>query len=122
LTTGAVIEFHRGRPQHRDGFDIVRFREIEARRHPGIAWRPPIGFPARLELKRDAAEQHRAAARARQQPDRGIAVPLPWRRIPGVDLVRQGRHKYGSGQAERGPQGNYDGHETSLQAGKVANH
>ena len=41
---------------------------------------------------------------------------------PAWTSVARDDATYGSGQAERGPQGNYDDHETSLQAGKAANH
>ena len=72
-----VVELLRGRPQNRHRFDIVGFREVKARRYAGIAGGAPICLPSRLELEGDAAEQHRAAARARQQPHRGMPVLLP---------------------------------------------
>ena len=90
IAAGAVVKFRRSRPQHGDGLDIFRFGEIETRRHAGIARRPPIGFPSRLQLKGDTAQQHCPAARSRQQPDRGMSIPLPWRGILGAGLDGQG--------------------------------
>ena len=106
VAAGAVVEFHRRRPQNRHGLDIFRFGEIEARRHAGIAGRAPVGLPAGLQLEGDAAEQDRAAARARQQPDRGVPVALPGRGILGAGLDRKRGRKYGCGEAERGAHGN----------------
>jgi hypothetical protein len=127
VAAGAVVELHRRRPQHGHGFDIFRFGEVEARWYAGIAGGTPVGFPSRLQRKSDAAHQHRAAARARQQPDRGMAIALPRRRILGTRLDRQRRSKQGcdegaQGNAEVGAQGNCDHHQTSLQAGPVPNH
>jgi len=81
MATRAVVKFHRGRPQNGHGFDIFRLGKVETRRNAGIARRAPVGFPSRLELKGDAAEQHRAAARSRQKPDRRVSIPLPSRGV-----------------------------------------
>jgi hypothetical protein len=81
LTAGAIVELLRRRPQYGDRIDIVGFGKIEPRRHAGIAGVAPIGMPARGELDGDAAEHHRAAARASHQPQLGVAIDLPRRGI-----------------------------------------
>ena len=110
MAAGAVIELGRRRPQNGHGLDIVRFGKVEAWRHAGISSRAPIGFPSRLQLEGDAAEQHRAAARTRQQPDRGVSIPQPGRRILGARLDRERRQKQDCGEAERGAHGNHHDH------------
>ncbi|MGY3294770.1 hypothetical protein ACVWWP_007837 [Bradyrhizobium sp. LM3.6] len=89
MAAGAVVELQRRRPHHRHRFDIVRLREIEARRNAGIARHAPIGFPAGLDLEGDTAEQDGAAARSREQPHRGMSVTLPRRCVVGMGRKRQ---------------------------------
>jgi hypothetical protein len=110
LSAGAIIEPGRRRPQNGHGLDIVRFGKVEAWRHTGISSRTPIGFPPRLQLEGDAAEQNGTAARTRQKPDSGVSIPQPGRRILGARLDREGRQKQGCGEAERGSHGNHRDH------------
>ena len=119
---GTVVEFGWSRPQNSHRFDIFRFGEIKTRRNAGIAGAPPVGFPAPIKLHGDAAEQHGTAARSRQQPNRGVPTALPRRSVLGARLGREGRCKYGQADAERGSQGNFDDHETSLQPSETVNH
>jgi hypothetical protein len=79
-------------------------------------------MPSRLQPNRNAAEQYRAAARSRQQPDGGVRVALPRRGILGANLDRGASDRHYSGKAECGTEGNYDGHDRSLQASFAANH
>ena len=61
-------------------FDILRLREIEARRHAGIARIAPIGLPSRLQLDLDAGAQdapiaRRAACDQRGSSERDVTRP-----------------------------------------------
>jgi hypothetical protein len=51
-----------------------------------------------------------------------MRVALPWRGIFGANPYCSASGKQGDGDAEHGAHGNYDGHETSLQASFNANH
>ena len=51
-----------------------------------------------------------------------MRVALPGRGILGANLERRAGDRQSGGDAERGPHGNYDDHETSLQASLGANH
>src|SRR5712671_1125984 len=90
MAARAVVELHRRRPQNRHRFDIVRLGEIETRRHAGIAGRAPIGFPSRLQLERDTAEQHPTAARSSiaNAPTNRVAAKPTAARIGTMTVMR----------------------------------